>query len=83
MELSIYQIQKKAQKQTCEYIHTTQNEDGSFSANVCVICEWYIIGSEELYWTSSKLIFQNRHRLSINIWEKINGVKIPSNLQSQ
>ena len=48
-----------------------------------VTFKWYIIGTEELYWIPSKRIFQNRHRLSNNVWEKTYDIKIPSNLQEQ
>ena len=36
-----------------------------------------------MHWISPELIFQNKHRLSIDIWEQIYGVKIPNELQEQ
>ena len=73
----------KCQQETCEYLQNTKNDDGSFSANICIICEWYIIGTEKIHWLTSRRIFQHRHRLSIDVWEKLYGEKMPSELQKQ
>ena len=73
----------KCQQEACEYLQNNQNNEGSFSANVCVICEWYIILTEKIEWLSPKNILLHRQRSLTDVWEKLYGTKTPIELQKQ
>ena len=70
-------------KEAHKVLNRNYNEDNSFSANVCVICDWYIIGTEKICYVNDKILLKNESRLSVHKWKEIYSKHIPEKLRLQ
>ena len=81
---------EKAKKEALKYLHrncVVHDDDGSsppaYAAHVCVICDCFIIGTEELKKLTKEQIKVHRRRLSVKSYEEYYQTKLPDCLVKQ
>jgi hypothetical protein len=72
-------------KEAKKYLHRTQN---SFNPHkhksiVCVLCYWFIIGTETIYYLLQNNISAHGRRLSVESYEKYYDTKLNSEVRNQ
>ncbi len=68
-----------------QIFHRTQNPTNpqSHRAIVCIICDWFIIGTEKIHKHSSYRIPQHTNRLSVKTYKTYHGVELKNELKKQ
>jgi hypothetical protein len=74
-----------AMKEAKQILHRTQHPTNphSHKAIVCIICDWFIIGTEIIHKLSSYMISQHSKRLSMKTYEAYHGVELKNELRKQ
>ena len=74
----------KAKMEALKYLHRTQIEDTDLhKAHVCVICDMFILGVEDVKWLSSEKIEQHRNRLSVSKYKEFYNIQDNNNTEDQ
>jgi hypothetical protein len=76
---------ERAMKEARQILHRTQNPRNPqcHRAIVCIICDWFIIGTEKIHELSSYQISQHSNRLSVETYETYHGVELKNELKKQ
>ncbi len=88
-ELLTDKIIEKAKREALKFLHRNRVIDSDstsspvYAAHVCVICDNFIIGTEELKKLTKKEIKVHRHRLSVEAFEEYYQIKLPPCLVKQ
>ena len=77
------EVDKKVQLALEQLILRTLNGDGSHSMPVCVVCDQFIIGVEEVCSISKEILLKNKERLSWSTLETFCDRKLPDMLKQQ
>ena len=74
-----------AMKEAKQILQRTQNPTNphSHKAIVCIICDWFIIGTEKIHKLSRNQISQHSNRLSVKTYETYYGVELKNELKKQ
>ncbi len=69
---------ERAMKEAKQILHRTQHPTNphSHKAIVCIICDWFIIGTEKNHKLSRYQISQHSNRLSVKTYEAYYGVEL-------
>ena len=77
------EVEEKVKSALEQLILWTLNGDGSHSMPVCVVCDQFIIGVEEVCSISKEILLKNKERLSWSTLESFCGRKLPDILKQQ
>ena len=77
------EVDEKVKSALEQLIQRTVNGDGSHSMPVCVICDQFIIGVEEVCSISKEILLKNKERLSWSTLESFLDRKLPAILKQQ
>ena len=76
---------ERAMKEAKQILHRTQDPTNPqrHRAIVCIICDWFIIGTEKIHELSSYQISQHTNRLSVKTYKTYHGVELKNELKKQ
>ena len=77
------EVDEKVKSALEQLIQRTVNGDGSHSMPVCVVCDQFIIGVEEVCSISKEILLKNKERLSWSTLESFLDRKLPAILKQQ
>ena len=77
----------KCVKQSISLLKQTKIPDNESdevnSANICVVCDRFIIGIQQINWLKSSELADNEKKLSVTSFEDYYRMKLPSTLREQ
>ena len=77
----------KCVKQSISLLKQTKIPDNEsdevHSANICVVCDRFIIGIQQINWLKSSELADNEKKLSVTSFEDYYRMKLPSTLREQ
>lgn len=72
-------------KNTADYLHRTKQEQDPtlHKVPVCVVCECFIIGTEEIHYLSGRELKEHKISLGVDSFEKYYNIDLPRQLQNE
>ncbi len=72
-------------KEANKILHRTQESDNSHKHKsiVCVICDWFIIGTETIHYLSKDRMGEHSNRLSVKNYKRNYGIELKTEARNQ
>ena len=81
-EMSIEEAINKSVKKAKKYLHRTKKEDdgAEHTANVCIVCDCFIIGIESIRYLHANAIKKHKHQIGVELYETYYKTKLHKEL---